>query len=799
MEIYDLAAIPLTKLSVVGGKARGLHELSRAGLNIAKGFVIADIDQENDLENAVGYYEKSGLNMVAVRSSATSEDGGDFSNAGQYSSFLNVSGAKEVREAIMQCILSLQNSTASSYAAYFDQAKSKKMSVIVQEMICAQKAGVCFTRDPLTGEKSILIEAVHGLGEQLVSGWTAAQQYRMTKGKTGYSIVQNENAGEDILLNPDEIDIICSEAVKAETHMVMPLDTEWAIDEQGLLFWLQARPITTLEEPWIGELDVRHDISSHIITKCNIGEMLPGAVTPLSLSTSVHAIDWGMRKMFVYVGAFKSFAEIPDASFAFSVGNHLFLDITAMYRMADCVLGASADAIDLSICGKVLENVPKPARKRMFLAKRVINGIKYVALLQRNNKARREIEALAKKFSIPLKDNAEEQFSEIEKNMQMLNHCFWLHYITSCHSGSMSSALFFILNDDLKDAEKAKSLIASVLEDIDDIESVDILRSLRRLARAVLKEYPDAAEYSAEELSKCIKNGGRGIQEAYVCFTRRHGHRAIREAEIRSKGWSNDEKGMMDYLKSVLKTDGAEPVKEKRSETAIQTLAENYRGIKKKALLYIIGQARTGVINREYSKSMCIKIFNQFKTSYAHLASLMVENGSLPEVDLIYFLQHKEIERLLYDGQSRYVKKALARKRLLEEQKELKFNDVYVGKPEPVKLDVERALAGTVLNGAPISRGTAAGRARVVKSIEDANMLQKGEIMVACFTDIGWSPYYCLLGALVTEVGSALSHGAVVAREYALPLVANVAYATEVIRTGDMLLVNGTNGTVTIL
>ncbi|MCE5330181.1 pyruvate, water dikinase [bacterium] len=72
-------------------------------------------------------------------------------------------------------------------------------------------------------------------------------------------------------------------------------------------------------------------------------------------------------------------------------------------------------------------------------------------------------------------------------------------------------------------------------------------------------------------------------------------------------------------------------------------------------------------------------------------------------------------------------------------------------------------------------------------------------MMVAAFTDIGWSPYYCLIGALVTEIGSVLSHGVVVAREYSLPLVTNVADATQLIRTGDRVIVNGTKGTVTIL
>ena len=121
---------------------------------------------------------------------------------------------------------------------------------------------------------------------------------------------------------------------------------------------------------------------------------------------------------------------------------------------------------------------------------------------------------------------------------------------------------------------------------------------------------------------------------------------------------------------------------------------------------------------------------------------------------------------------------------------------VYPPLPEPLTVP-DVAAAGDVLTGTPVSRGTAAGPARVVRSAEDAAKLVKGEIMVAVYTDIGWSPYYCLIEGLVTEIGGALSHGAVVAREYALPFVSNVAAATSLIRTGDMITVNGSDGTVT--
>jgi pyruvate,water dikinase len=192
-------------------------------------------------------------------------------------------------------------------------------------------------------------------------------------------------------------------------------------------------------------------------------------------------------------------------------------------------------------------------------------------------------------------------------------------------------------------------------------------------------------------------------------------------------------------------------------------------------------------------------LLDKFKAAYRHLAALMVSDALLPDEDLIFFLKPDEIRALVQGEEPGLIKRAIARRRLLEEQKTFKFSDVCVGRPKPLQPVVRDTDDVTLLNGVSLSHGKATGKARVVRSVTDANELKQGEIMVAAFTDIGWSPYYCMLGGLVTEVGSALSHGAVVAREYALPLVSNVPYATEVIKTGDILSIDGTAGKVAII
>ncbi|MCX6347734.1 MAG: hypothetical protein NTZ89_07385, partial [Actinobacteria bacterium] len=658
--------------------------------------------------------------MIAVRSSATTEDSEDFSHAGQYLSFLNVCGKDEVKIAIRRCLDSLNNINAASYSNIFKQEGKTEMSVIIQKMIKAQKAGVCFTQDPIAGGNYMLIEAVQGLGEQLVSGSTPGIQYRIPVNGTF-----NTADSEDGLLATKELARIRDEALLASRFMDRPLDTEWAIDNNGELFWLQARPITSINEPDFNELDVSLDIRDDIITSCNVSEMLPGAVTPLSISTSVDAIDFGMRKMFVRTGAFKTMDDIPPTSCVLSVSNHLFINLSTIYKMEEYVLGASSEAVDLSICGRVLDDIHQQKIKKLNILVRINNGRKYFTLLFSKNRARRKIVEIAKDFKISIKDTPLELFSEIDNSLPVLKEAFWLHYITSGHSGAMASALFMILKRDIADNEKIRSVISSVLEDIDGIESVDILRSLRRLASAILVENPSSATLSASSLIGLIKKSNGEIKDAYDYFIERHGHRAIREAEIRSKSWKSDEEGLADYLKVVLISGAVEEIKDNSANRNISELLENYKGIKKNALKYIIGQARTGVKNRELSKSMCIKVLEQFKVAYSFLARKMVISGLLPDEDLIYFLQHAEIRQLVMEGESKLIKKAFARRRLLPEEQLLKFKEVYIGKPVPVTIETAKAEIGTVLNGSPGSRGTATGKARVVKTIEDANKLEK--------------------------------------------------------------------------
>ncbi len=794
MQIYPLFEIPEALLPEVGGKARGLYRLRQTGLNVPDGFILYGMRDEVDLEKAANYFMRSGLSCVAVRSSAKGEDGADFSNAGQYATILNVRGRAAFKAAVTACLASVNSETAKTYAEAFLAARQTSMTVVVQRMVSAERSGVCFTADPTGDPNTLLVEAVRGFGEALVSGRAAAQQYRLPRDG---AFPKDACQGESVL-SREQLAAVAAGALKARDALNMELDTEWAIDGTGAIVWLQARPITTADGPTIHELDCKRDLTGRVLTTCNIGEMLPGVVTPLTLSTSVNGIDWGMRKMLTTVGAYPSLEQIPPASCIVSIANTLFIDLTTLYSMSKRIMAADKGSIELSICGRVLEDAPDTDFPEASMATKLANGKKYAQFLLSVKAKKRELERMASSLEIEPSDDPAEYYRHIDENLFMMDEALFCHYASSSFSGAMSSALYIAMEKDYADKADLKAKIAGVLENIDGIESVDILRSLRRLAKAVLARDPAAAELTTAELASLIHSDTGEIQYKYREFLERHGHRAIREAELRSPAWKDDESALMEYLRVVIAS-GAEETAADR-ESWLKNRDELLAGCKKsaqKGFSFLIQQARKGVRDREYTKSMIIKIIDPFKRAYRDLAAMLTARNLLVDEDCIFFLTHAEIGRLILEQDTTLVKTALARRRLMPEQKQLCYPEVSIGRPRAAAFAV--AEGATVFQGVPVSRGIAVGKARVVRSMEDARQLQKGEIMIAGFTDIGWSPYYCMIDGLVTEVGSALSHGAVVAREYALPLVVNLPNITAKIRTGDYVSVNGSTGRVEVL
>ena len=778
MKIYQLGQLPEEIYPSVGGKAKGLDLLVRQGFTVPKGFVITDTDLIDE-EAIYRAFDAMKAKKVSVRSSASNEDQSSASNAGQYETCLFVDRS-HLMGSVKKCLESLNSRRVEDYARHFE-LKQGTMNIVVQEMIDSDKAGVLFTAGPNNGS-AILIEAVSGQGENLVSGQVTAHRYEISR--------KYYRPCSDDLLNEDEIKRLYETGKKIRTVFAEEKDLEWAI-HNGQLYLLQMRPITT-EIIDIEEFDRDDDLRGHLFTKRNVGEMMPGAVTPLTLSTSAKAIDYGMRYMLYKAGVYRSPYEEKPLRLISSISGHLFFDMNLLYNMYAKVGIANPQSMNLSIMGEYHDYPPITAKFSNPIV-RGINSVKFLRYVMSGRRAMKRFDTMLTKVHFAETTSYQELYRSIDHNLAYLDESLIYHYASSSSSGSATSTLYMMLDKYFPDKKKYQSFLSHLLTNIPNIESADILSCLQEMAALIKKREPRAVDFSAGELLEFIKNNAEANAK-YQDFLARHGHRCIKEAEMRNKPWREDELPLMNYLQSIINS----PMKLVQSEEKID-LRKEFAFIRnpllKQASILFAKRARQAVVDREYTKSQLIQIIDLFKQQYARLAELMMTANVLTDTDLIYFLTHTEIGRLI-DGDTTLLAVAERRRKAYAIQENLSFDDIYIGKPTADVFDVGQNDG--VMKGVPVSNGECEGIVRVVYSIDDANKLQKGEIMVARFTDIGWTPYYSIVNGMITEIGSSLSHGAVVAREYGLPAIVNMKGATKLLKNGDRIRMDAGKGTVVL-
>ncbi|XP_042213671.1 putative phosphoenolpyruvate synthase [Homarus americanus] len=212
---------------------------------------------------------------------------------------------------------------------------------------------------------------------------------------------------------------------------------------------------------------------------------------------------------------------------------------------------------------------------------------------------------------------------------------------------------------------------------------------------------------------------------------------------------------------------------------------------------------RKAVVQREATKSLFIKVIDVLRRAYRKLGQLLVSEGRLPSPDLVFYLTHPELGVLVQGPSPSLLAKAMKRQRLHPTLNQIKFPEVNIGIPKPLtpkkQNDVEVMGLGEVIMGTPVCQGVVTAPARVVTCLQEASNIQNGDILVTMSTDVGWTPYFPLLVGIVTEIGGLISHGAVVAREYGLPCVVGAAEATTILQSGENIILNATQGTITRL
>ena len=768
-----------------GGKAYGLARLLAMGLPVPPAFVLRNACADAFPDRLDQAYRDLGKEAVAVRSSALGEDGTDASFAGQYDTVLNVRGPEELRAAIQRCVASVSNERARSYLQDQTGSDTATMNVVVQAMVNARAAGVVFTADPVSARRDLLvIDAVAGLGEALVSGEATPDHYGVHS--TG-TIVRRQLTAAAPLLSDEEILLIAKGARAAAAHEGQPLDLEWAIDEDGTLYWLQARPITTLPED-LNEFDTVLPRLDDVLTISNVSEMMPGAVCPLTGSFTGWGIDYGLQHMQVVVGARPDIDKDWQVT-AWAYG-HLLLNMSGSAVMSSAVLGSTVEQTGQALCGRIIPELkafpPQPFLRRVLnTGKLLLYCLRAPAVVDRFGE---ELDA----FVIHNGVDSKAMWRELEEKSEFFDHSMAVHIQSSALSGFLCTIVENMVSSKSNDStSEEQGEAVRLLAGATGVESAVMLEQLDSLIDRVV-EHPDAQQAFQQatvvDALSWLRNEP-ALAPIFATFLSDNGHRGYRELCMRDPAWRDDPSPLIQSMQASVHarfvTGGR-----KSLVTANIDLSSLSRGLR-----WVLPKAHNAIRRREHTKSQLVEVAHRFKSAFRHLGKLLQEEGLLPDADLVNFFSVKELPGFVARPEPAAVDRAIARREALIYQQQFEFPEISVGLPQPMEAR-QSTITDGVLQGRPASRGIVEGIARVAITLAEAAKLQPGEILITPITDIGWTPYFSLIGGLVTDLGSSVSHGAVIAREYGLPCIVNSREGTRFFSTGDRIRLDGDKGTV---
>jgi len=333
-------------------------------------------------------------------------------------------------------------------------------------------------------------------------------------------------------------------------------------------------------------------------------------------------------------------------------------------------------------------------------------------------------------------------------------------------------------------------------------------------ARAPLSERrgTDLATCPPGELEVRLQESpeGRDLWARHIQpFLDEYGYRSIQEAELMLPNWAEDPSYILgvlaNYAPAGPEADPARREAERRADknAAIQEVESRLGRLSPKRPVFrlLLRQTQLFSLLRENVKSDVIRTGAGGRGAARELGRRLHERGLLAPDD-VYFLRVEELAALLHGEADTAHVRELARARRIQYHLNQQSTPPEIIRGDeplvPASAGDEELPVGNVLRGLPCSPGRVTGRARLIADPRSCPALAPGDVIVAPLTDPGWTPLFLTAGGLVVDLGSLLSHGAIVAREYGIPAVVNTKHAMQVIRDGQMVTVDGSKGTVTV-
>lgn len=844
----DLQAIPvnmpyvmllrnLTRadVSLVGAKAANLGELAQAGLPVPDGFVLTThafdhfvklnkLDQtltlttvikaEIPLEVQAALRDVSrNLNghLLAVRSSGVAEDLEDFSFAGQYETILGVQGYAALIDAVHQCWASAFSARVAVYKRRKDQSAPSSMAVLVQVMVDAVAAGVAFTANPVNGRRDeTVVSAVRGLGERLVSGQAAPDEWVLSGGDAKCVRAPEEAIDES------QARLVAKLARQAEAHFGAPQDVEWAI-AAGQLFILQSRPITILPEPEI--------------TPVPLPVHPPPGYWELDSSHFQEPFSPMFRSTVLPAHELATYALSKELSLPFEGAQ--FREIGGWVYQHIVLPGGKEMPPPPAWLMPVLVRVVPQLRK---MVKGMVAAVREDRLGQSVERwyaewKPRTIAGLERLQGIDrpsLTDGELEQ--HLREVLAFVLERVRIHMLVT--AADFIVVEFTLACQDLLGWDGPKSLELLSGLSSQSTEPAYRLAELARLARA----RPDVRRLFAQvnqATSRQLAEADNDFAAAFEDYMQDFGHRTLR--------WDINEPTVAERPELVLRLirDGiesgydpqteAEALEQKRAAVlaeARQLLAGRPHEIRQQFERALRRAERAYPIREEHEFYLSSAPFALLRYTLLEVGRRMAGRGQLDRAEEITFLELEEAQAAFRNGSD--LRAAVTRRKGELAWAKQHPGPASYGKAPPPPPSFEafppearhlmrvliwqmentlprhegsqaKATGGMSLHGLAASPGQYTGPVRVIWSESEFGKLQAGDVLVCPTTQPPWSVLFPTVGALVTDSGGILSHPAIVAREYRIPAVVATGNATSLMKDGQIVTVNGDTGAVEII
>ena len=774
-------------------------------------------------EEIVGYLAKFGEeDTYAVRSSATAEDLPTASFAGQQDTYLNIIGKGSILKHISKCWASLFTDRAVIYRIQngFDHRKVQ-LSVIIPKMVFPQAAGILFTADPITGNRKVLsIDASFGLGEAMVSGLVNTDNYRVHDGKiidkkisvkklaicalkdggTKEQEIERELQNTQALTD-NQILQLGQIGRKIEKHFGNPQDIEWCLADDTF-YIVQSRSITTLYP-----VPEANDHENHVYISVGHQQMMTDAMKPLGLSFFLLTTRALMR-----IAGGRLFVDVAPM-LATPAGRETLVNVLG--KSDPIIKDALTTILQRGDFIKPLQDDKKePGAGKSDKASsppnyQALNDYDpaIVSVLIKSNQT--SIEAL--KQNIQTKSGPElfdfilgdiEQLKKTNSDPQSFGVI-----MTGMNAASWINEK---MNEWLGEKNAADTISQSVPNNITSEMGLALLD-----VADVIRPYPELVDYlqyakNDNFLDDIVRfEGGQEVHDAIYNFLSKYGMRCAGEIEITKNRWSEKPATLVPLILSNAKNFAPGAGKQRFEQGLQQALTKEQELLdrlkplpdgeqKAKETKRMIDLARNFAGYREYPKYGIVNRYFAYKLALLKEAERLVQANVIHIKEDIYYLTFDELREAARTHQ-------LDQQLINQRKEEFKIYEkltpprVMTSDGEIIRGAYKREnLPANAIIGLAVSSGVIEGRARVILTMEDAN-LKDGDILVTRFTDPSWTPLFVSIKGLVTEVGGLMTHGAVIAREYGLPAVVGVENAATLIKDGQRIRVNGTDGYIEIL